>query len=377
MRDRTTGQTVPFCCGLLAGDDWVQFLHRQGDWQGANFEIWRERDDDQDRVPDWKDRCPTTAPNERFLIDAFGCGPSERDKDQDGVRDNDDACLTTPVSERKLVDKLGCGPSERDSDHDRVVDALDKCPGTPAGEAVDETGCSMRQEMHLTIDATDPIVPGDEAQFSARLDSRSEGALRGLQGGLSYQWTVNGRLVNANNSFFKVKVPADINQPSITVSVRLQAIRPGRAAETLAQTSRTFQVKSAGHCGGRQWQLQVPNTKPEKKYTGPTRAECQYDIAASGTISDWADKTDGVDAVWCYAEWRCGKRGEHWQQLRIDGKGMSDLVGQTLAPQSSHRYQIRIKGTGKPLELYCSDAQGSWQDNKGRFDVIITELPSR
>src|SRR5437879_4941641 len=83
----------------------------------------------------------------------------------------------------------------------------------------------------------------------------------------------------------------------------------------------------------------------------------------TNVISDWSDHKDGIDAGWCYAEWRCGKTGEAWQQLRIDDKGMSDHNGSMLAYNPQHVYRVRIQGQGRPIVAYASDAQNSWSDN--------------
>jgi hypothetical protein len=96
-----------------------------------------------------------------------------------------------------------------------------------------------------------------------------------------------------------------------------------------------------------------------------------YSIKASGYVSDWANKKDGVDAVWCYAEWRCGKSGQVWDQLRIDGKGMTDYK-KPIPYNSKHVYQIEVPGTGRPFEFYMFDAQGSSSDNHGSLTVVVT-----
>lgn len=116
----------------------------------------------------------------------------------------------------------------------------------------------------------------------------------------------------------------------------------------------------------------VPNDKPVKVTTGVLEAGRVYNLTASGVISDWADKQDGVDPVWCYAQWRCGPSGIPWQQLRINGKGMIELAEHDLPYNSGHTYTIRIKGEGRPLELWCHDALGSHGDNKGAFTVTIS-----
>lgn len=118
--------------------------------------------------------------------------------------------------------------------------------------------------------------------------------------------------------------------------------------------------------------LIIPNDKPVK-ITSTTILENnqRYIIEASGVISDWSHVRDGVDAVWCYAEWRCGKQGEAWNQLHIDGKGMTDIAGKPIPYNPQHIYKVQYQGQGKQVELYCTDAQGSWGDNSGSFTVKI------
>lgn len=125
--------------------------------------------------------------------------------------------------------------------------------------------------------------------------------------------------------------------------------------------------------GGGSASLTVSNDKPVKVATSfATRKGATYIIEASGVISDWSDKSDGVDAVWCYAEWRCGK-GEPWQQLRIDDRGLMEITGQTIPYNASHTYRIEAPGTGAPFVFHMSDAQGSSSDNSGAIQVTVTE----
>lgn len=116
----------------------------------------------------------------------------------------------------------------------------------------------------------------------------------------------------------------------------------------------------------------VPNDRPAKvKSDTVLETGRWYAIEASGVISDWPDVKDGVDAVWCYAEWRCGRNGEVWDQLRIEGKGLSEIAGKTLLYSPKHVYRVRYRGEGRQIELHCSDAQGSWSDNHGFFTVKV------
>jgi hypothetical protein len=161
---------------------------------------------------------------------------------------------------------------------------------------------------------------------------------------------------------------------SVEVWVRGQSALPYKDCPQAVQGGSS----ANGPCAGRSASLDVSNTKPVKVKTPfSTSPNCDYLIEASGDVSDWSDKSGGVDPVWCFAEWRCGKKGEPWQQLRIDGQGMAELAGHTLDYNSSHTYKIKIRGTGKPLEFWAADAQGSSGDNKGAFKVRITEVPRK
>jgi hypothetical protein len=135
--------------------------------------------------------------------------------------------------------------------------------------------------------------------------------------------------------------------------------------------SLTFEEKAQGRLLE---MLTIPNNKPVKVSTTNVLENGRwYVIEASGVISDWDTVKDGVDAVWCYAEWRCGKQGQLWNQLRIDEKGMPDIAGQPIPYNPQHTYQVRYLGQGKKIEFYAVDAQGSWSDNSGAFTVRILQ----
>jgi hypothetical protein len=139
-----------------------------------------------------------------------------------------------------------------------------------------------------------------------------------------------------------------------------------------SEESSTTSVISATPAGTHVDSLIIPNDKPEK-ITSLINLEkgVTYTIRASGVISDWSDKIEGVDAVWCYAEWRCGAEGLPWNQLRIDGKGMSDIAGHTIPFNPSHVYEVQYIGQGKPITLWMYDAQGSSGNNTGSIYVDI------
>ncbi|OON69789.1 OmpA family protein [Hymenobacter sp. CRA2] len=145
---------------------------------GLTFNLGQGKDQDQDEVPDRKDRCPNTPPG--VPVDDYGC-PIDTDKDgvgdyqdecpndpgtaelqgcpdhdNDGVRDADDACPDVPGA----PESKGCP----DADKDGVTDAEDKCPDTPAGTTVDFTGCPR--------DTTSSTVP---PASSATADTDNDG----------------------------------------------------------------------------------------------------------------------------------------------------------------------------------------------------------
>jgi outer membrane protein OmpA-like peptidoglycan-associated protein/opacity protein-like surface antigen len=89
------------------------------------------KDDDNDGVPNRRDKCPDTPAG--ALVDANGC---PIDSDHDGVYDGIDQCPNTPSG--ATVDARGC---PQDSDNDGVPDGTDQCPNTPSGAVVDARGC--------------------------------------------------------------------------------------------------------------------------------------------------------------------------------------------------------------------------------------------
>lgn len=114
-------------------------------------------DGDKDGVPDYQDKCPTEAgtaalegcpdrdndgvrdsedecPDQAGTAALRGCP----DADGDGVADKNDKCPDTPRGTQ--VDASGC-PLVVDADGDGVPDSADRCPNTPAGARVDANGC--------------------------------------------------------------------------------------------------------------------------------------------------------------------------------------------------------------------------------------------
>ena len=100
-------------------------------------------DDDNDGVPNNKDKCPNTKFNNN--VDASGCAPAQLDDDNDGVNNTVDTCPNTEAN--VIVDDKGCEIKDEinntDTDADGVSDFLDQCPNTPAGTEVTAQGCKV------------------------------------------------------------------------------------------------------------------------------------------------------------------------------------------------------------------------------------------
>jgi hypothetical protein len=102
-----------------------------------------------------------------------------------------------------------------------------------------------------------------------------------------------------------------------------------------------------------------------------------YVLEASGTISVWDANTDRVDAVWCYSPDFCGATPQDWEQLQVDGQGLSALSTAAGGPSPlpfdpSHVYRVYVQGKGQPVSLVVQDgARGSGGDNSGGFTVRI------
>jgi peptidoglycan hydrolase-like protein with peptidoglycan-binding domain len=140
--------------------------------------------------------------------------------------------------------------------------------------------------------------------------------------------------------------------------------------------------------------IRVSNTSttPVKTQT-VLQAGHRYRLGVTGTVSDWCPPTatkqsdcsygspldvgKGVDAVWCYATWRCAAK-EAWQQLNVNGRGILDFAGLTSdkVPYSAgHSYTFEFDGVSGALTLGAGDAlAGSTGDNSGGFNVTITDL---
>jgi len=154
----------------------------------------------------------------------------------------------------------------------------------------------------------------------------------------------------------------------------------------------------AAACAGAAFGRSLETIKVSNTTSAPVTAKTvlqaghRYRLVVTGTVSDWCPTTakkkadcsygspfevgKGVDAVWCYAAWRCPTK-EAWQQLTVNGTGILNWTGLTpdkVPYNAGHTYTFEFTATG-PLALGSSDAlAGSTGDNSGGFTVTITDL---
>lgn len=119
--------------------------------------------------------------------------------------------------------------------------------------------------------------------------------------------------------------------------------------------------------------VSVPNTRPEKVATfHRTVKGAPYLLEASGVVSVWSIRIEGVDAAYCYAKWRVGPVPQPWGQLYVDGKSLHALAGSTVPYEPSHVYRVKLEGTGRVVALHLHDPHcDSWQDNSGALTVRL------
>lgn len=134
----------------------------------------------------------------------------------------------------------------------------------------------------------------------------------------------------------------------------------------------------------------VPSYLPVKTRTCSLEVDADYVLEASGAFTVWdaggarafgipralAD-VPGHDAVYCFAEWRTGKEWPAmWSQLLVDGRTLGQLNGSPLPYAPDHIYRVRVRGAGRPLELWCTDAlEGkSWTSNGGALTVRLFRI---
>ena len=112
-------------------------------------------DNDQDGIPDERDRCPNDAEDRDGVLDDDGC--PDPDNDGDGVLDDADRCPNEPEDQDRFQNEDGC--PEPDNDRDEIPDVRDACPDEPEDRDgyQDEDGCPE---------------PGPDAVVVTRTDSR-------------------------------------------------------------------------------------------------------------------------------------------------------------------------------------------------------------
>jgi outer membrane protein OmpA-like peptidoglycan-associated protein len=113
-------------------------------------------DQDGDKIPDVRDRCPSEPEDMDGFEDDDGC--PEPDNDKDGIADGKDKCPNEPEDLDGWQDDDGC--PDLDNDGDGIADAADKCPNEPGPAA--EGGCPKKFEL---INVTDEKIELKQAVF--------------------------------------------------------------------------------------------------------------------------------------------------------------------------------------------------------------------
>ncbi len=101
-----------------------------------------------------------------------------------------------------------------------------------------------------------------------------------------------------------------------------------------------------------------------------------YFVVGEGVCSLWDDHTDGVDSVFCYAQWRIGDTPQVWGQLELSDPSihLSDLIAQNTGNPAiynpSHVYEAVVIGEGKTLKARVFDG-GGYSDNHGELRISV------
>ncbi len=94
---------------------------------GVSYNIFAEKDSDNDGIADSKDQCPYKAEDYDGFEDEDGC--PDLDNDNDGIPDSIDVCVNLAEDIDGFEDNDGC--PDLDNDKDGIKDIDDKCPNKP------------------------------------------------------------------------------------------------------------------------------------------------------------------------------------------------------------------------------------------------------
>ena len=116
------------------------------------------------------------------------------DDDNDGVPNSKDKCPNTPAG--AAVDAHGC---ELDDDNDGVVNSKDLCPNTPAGAPVNESGCPDKFTLKLNFEY-------DSAKITAGSEEEIEKFAAFLKAYVNYKAIVVGHTDNRGSAIYNQKL---------------------------------------------------------------------------------------------------------------------------------------------------------------------------
>lgn len=121
----------------------------------------KEHDQDNDGIPDDKDKCPTIPEDKDGFQDDDGC--PDFDNDNDGIYDTKDQCPDLPEDFDGYQDKDGC--PDYDNDKDGIPDSVDVCPNNPEtmNGYKDTDGCPDEVPAMGAQEKTQPQTPAAPA----------------------------------------------------------------------------------------------------------------------------------------------------------------------------------------------------------------------
>jgi len=147
-------------------------------------------------------------------VDASGC---PLDDDNDGVPNYKDKCPDTPAGVK--VDENGC-KLVQDSDGDGVIDSLDKCPNTPKGVAVDKHGCPIIINLNINFDF-------DSAEIKPEFLPKIKEVVEFLKANPAYKAEIQGHTDSIGSAAYNKKLSEKRAKAVYEVMVKM-GIDPSR-----------------------------------------------------------------------------------------------------------------------------------------------------
>jgi len=122
----------------------------------------KEKDTDEDGIPDHSDACPQERGVASRDARKHGC-PLPNDRDRDGVVDPEDLCVDVAAGKHPDPERRGCPLGDKDGDG--VLDPMDLCPMEAAGKTPDPNrkGCPAGDTDQDGVLDPDDLCPTEAA----------------------------------------------------------------------------------------------------------------------------------------------------------------------------------------------------------------------